>query len=42
MLANNTPVQRCLARVAVEETRRIEDRGSAEIVYRLRDPAAAR
>jgi acetyltransferase len=41
MLTSNVPVQRCLERVAIEETRHIEDRGSVEIVYRLRDPAAA-
>jgi GNAT superfamily N-acetyltransferase len=41
MLADNVPVQRCLARVAEEEERHAEDRGSIEAVYRLNVPADA-
>ncbi len=41
MLADNVPVQRCLLRVADEETRHVEDRGAVEVLYRLRGPADA-
>ncbi len=41
MLADNVPVQHCLASVAHEETRHVEDRGAIEVVYRLHAPRPA-
>jgi GNAT superfamily N-acetyltransferase len=41
MLADNVPVQRCLLHVADEAARRMEDRGSVEVMYKLRELSAS-